>query len=752
MSVTPKLLSLSLKRYVIPVVIVILVFFATDYILVKSIKQYYLNVLETQLTSFGKVYSHTLAKGAEAYSLISDLLEEKIIGAGKTAAAYAEQLGGVSNASLACLAEMLRVDEILVYSPEGVVEYANDGDLAGFRPPPEHPLYGFVSSGQETLVEDIRRNLVTREYYKYGYVRGRGGRVVQVGVNADRIQQALAPFEVVQLLEEIAGLELVSYISYADSRLDSTTSDDRVMEPLFHQDTVEAASLMDSIQAVTHSHDGEDVYEVYVPVHAGGQRIGTLTIGKQLYDTRSMGRKVSILSVIASGAVLAGFLYIMVTNYQYNKRLAMLAYHDPNTGLPNRPHLEHILETRWRKDARGRHAVLMIHCLNLGTVNSVYGFNVGDQVLTELAQRLRPFQTEKCRLFHFPMHRFVLYVTDYDSREALAALVRQVHAVLQQPLDALGVSTQITAKTGTVELNGEQRDVDQVFAEALVALQHAEEGNGGQAFAFFDEEMAANLRRQEAIAREMREFLFHNAPNMMHLEYQPKVHLHSNRIVGFEALARMDSPTWGRVPPDEFIRIAERQDLIVPLGYWVLETACKFIKNVAEAGHRDLHVAVNISGIQLLNDDFAGQVSEIMARTGVKSSNLELEITESVLIEGYSSVRRTLFQLRDMGIKIAIDDFGTGYSSLARMESLPVDSIKIHKYFVDSILAKSDSKLIIPDLISMAHNLGLEVVAEGVEHEAQRVRLLEWGCDIIQGYLFSRPLPQQEALLKLQTG
>lgn len=310
----------------------------------------------------------------------------------------------------------------------------------------------------------------------------------------------------------------------------------------------------------------------------------------------------------------------------------------------------------------------MTHCLNLSTINSVYGFDAGERVVQELVQRLKPFVHEKCQLFHFATNRFVLFVKNFSGPEGLRTLVKRIHTALEAPLDALGIGTCVTAKTGIVELNTTHHDAVQVFTQALVALQHAEDHNDLQNHAFFDDRMAARLHRQETIARELRGFLIQNLPNILYIEYQPKVHLKSNRIVGFEALARMNSPALGAVPPDEFIKVAERQDLIIALGYWVLENACQFIKRMAKAGYPGLTVAVNVSGIQLLHDKFISQVRDITDKAGIKGKNLELEITESVLIEGFSHVRKTLTTLRGMGIRISIDDFGTGYSSLARME------------------------------------------------------------------------------------
>ncbi|MDI9421939.1 MAG: EAL domain-containing protein [Bacillota bacterium] len=227
--------------------------------------------------------------------------------------------------------------------------------------------------------------------------------------------------------------------------------------------------------------------------------------------------------------------------------------------------------------------------------------------------------------------------------------------------------------------------------------------------------------------------------------------LASHSIVGFEALSRMTSPTLGRVSPPEFISIAERQEMIIPFGYWVLEAACQFIKRIGQQGHSQLYVAVNISVAQLLQKDFLRKVGEIVAKAGIDPHNLQLEITESVLIEDFDEIRAKLQPLQDLGLTIALDDFGTGYSALSRMGELPVDVIKIDKSFIDKILVQDNQRQIIQELIAMCHKLGLIVVAEGVEHEEQRQYLLEAGCDLMQGYLYSKPVIEELALQKLRS-
>jgi len=308
----------------------------------------------------------------------------------------------------------------------------------------------------------------------------------------------------------------------------------------------------------------------------------------------------------------------------------------------------------------------------------------------------------------------------------------------------------IEIKIGIVELEPGAQTME-VLSKASMVIHYLEQGQTREPLAFFDTKVEEKLRREEIIAQELSEFLANPSLNTLYLEYQPKLALASNQIVGFEALSRMNSPTLGRISPIEFISIAERQEKIVPLGYWVLETACKFVNKLYDQGYQDLYVAVNISVIQLLQKDFPNKVEEIITKTGINPKNLQLEITESVFTDDFDDIQAKLRPLRELGLTIALDDFGTGYSALSRMGELLVDFIKIDKSFIDKILLEDEQKQIVQELISLSHKLDLTVVAEGVEEEKQRDFLLKAGCDIMQGYLFSRPLPEKQALEKLKS-
>ena len=208
----------------------------------------------------------------------------------------------------------------------------------------------------------------------------------------------------------------------------------------------------------------------------------------------------------------------------------------------------------------------------------------------------------------------------------------------------------------------------------------------------------------------------------------------------------MNSKKLGFVSPSEFIDIAEKKQLILPLGTAILEKACIFTRKLVSMGFKDIRVAVNVSGIQLLMDDFIDTVADIVHRTGIETRNLELEITETILLENYAMINNVLEKLRAMGIEVSMDDFGTGFSSLASIGELNIDIVKIDRHFIMKIVKGTEKNLLTNDIISMAHKLGLQVIAEGVETGIQREYLLRHGCDVMQGYYFARPLPENSAI------
>ena len=648
------------------------------------------------------------------------------------------------------LADTLEVDEIYLYNLTGEIEYSTREAYLNWQATPGHPVHDFMISDLTSHVEEIRKDSESDEYYKYGYYRLDDGRFVQMGVDAALVENFLAPFEVQNLLQEMGDFHLVDYVYFVNEdysinacceiqNIDVQINNPKVREALESRTTY-------SLRRFSEWQNGE-VYEIFIPIFVDEDFGGTLVIAKSTKEADIMMRTAIILSILISAVVFSTFIYIMLSNYRHHKQLVSLAYEDALTGLPNKAYLEEMLAEILSSSFQDNKAIMMIHCRNLNAINSAYGFDVGDRVMKELSVRLRKFVSVDSQLFRFAGNRFVLFVQDYQSQEELSSLAESIINELEPSLDIVG--RPIELKIGIVELAPSQKVVDEL-THASMTIHHLESGHETQSYAFFDAGIEEKLNRQEIIAQEMADFLQTQTGQTFHLEYQPKVSLTTNQIVGFEALSRMNSPSLGRVSPVEFIPIAELQELIAPLGYWALETACQFINKLSSEGYGHLYVAVNVSVIELLQPDFPLRVKEIVKKSGVNPQNLQLEITESVLIEDFDDIQVKLRHLRDMGLTIALDDFGTGYSALSRLEELPIDYIKIDKSFIDKILLRDEQKQIIQELIAMCHKLGLTVVAEGVEHEEQQEYLKESGCDLMQGYLYSKPLSEKLALEKLK--
>jgi EAL domain-containing protein (putative c-di-GMP-specific phosphodiesterase class I) len=378
-----------------------------------------------------------------------------------------------------------------------------------------------------------------------------------------------------------------------------------------------------------------------------------------------------------------------------------------------------------------------------------YGLEYGDELLKRLSSEIKVFEDDNKKLFRFSDARFVLYVKNYNDRKELILIINKISEIFNNPFRVKDGEQHLNGQIGIVEIDNKHDNFDKILKNTLISLDYIK-NNDSVNYIFFNELMENKLQREDLIEKELRTALSEENTEKLYLQYHPLVDLKNNKIVAFEALARMKTENLGFVSPMEFIDVAERKQLIIPLGNFILKTACGFINNIINRGYSDVKVAVNISGIQLSSKDFTDTVASIIKETNIKESNLELEITESVLLNNYDSINEKLKNLRENKITISLDDFGTGYSSFSRLGELNIDTVKIDQYFISKISTKEYKELIAGDIISMSHKLGLNVVAEGVEIQEQKDFLIENQCDIMQGYLFSKPLSEEDAIKLLK--
>ncbi len=430
-----------------------------------------------------------------------------------------------------------------------------------------------------------------------------------------------------------------------------------------------------------------------------------------------------------------------------------LAFYDPLTRLPNRrlllDRLRQALASSLRSGRKG--ALLFVDMDNFKTLNDTLGHDIGDMLLQHVAQRLESCVREGDTVARLGGDEFVVMLEDLNPKDIEAAaqteaVGEKILASLNQPYQLAIHEHRCSPSIGATLFNGYQQTTEELLKQADIAMYQAKKA-GRNTLRFFEPEMQDTINARAALENELRNALEHQ---QFHLYYQIQVD-GSHRPLGAEALIRWIHPERGLVSPAQFIPLAEETGLILPIGQWVIETACAQLNAWQQQAHtRDLVLAVNVSANQFRQVDFVAQVQDTIQRHAINPILLKLELTESMLFENIEEIIATMNALKKIGVLFSLDDFGTGYSSLQYLKRLPLDQLKIDQSFVRDIAVDSSDKAIVSTIIAMAHSLGLDVIAEGVETEGQRQFLQDTGCTHYQGYLFGKPVPIEkfEARLK----
>jgi diguanylate cyclase (GGDEF)-like protein/PAS domain S-box-containing protein len=423
-------------------------------------------------------------------------------------------------------------------------------------------------------------------------------------------------------------------------------------------------------------------------------------------------------------------------------QLAHLAMHDPLTGLANRTLLNDRLRQAIARADRDERlvALLLIDLDRFKQVNDSLGHGTGDMLLHMVASRLKGLALESDTLARLGGDEFVLLLTDLENELDVPRTGQMLIDQLSMPFEINGEEIVVTPSIGAAIYPLNATDPENLLRLADVAMYSAKE-SGRNTFRHFAPEMNQRSQHQLTLEKDLRHALERNE---LVLYYQPKADLYSGNITGCEALIRWQHPEHGLVPPAQFIPLAEASGIIVPIGSWVLREACRQAAQWQREGLPPLRVAVNLSPLQFRQPDLVEQVAKELANSGLDPCWLELEVTESLVMDNPEAATDFLNRLKKMGVRLAMDDFGTGYSSLSYLKRFPFDVLKIDRSFVQNIVSEPDDAVIAVAVIAMAHSLGLHVIAEGVEDEAQMRYLRSHLCDEIQGYLFSRPLPAAE--------
>lgn len=424
-----------------------------------------------------------------------------------------------------------------------------------------------------------------------------------------------------------------------------------------------------------------------------------------------------------------------------NEELTYLALHDSLTKLPNRLLLEDRLEQAVQAAQRDhrRFALMFMDLDGFKAVNDVYGHYAGDGLLTDVALRISHRIRSEDTFARLGGDEFVLLASIDDPADA-AAMAEMLAKTIEEPFDVANHAVQVSTSIGIAIYPDNGTEPRDLLANADAAMYHAK-ALGRSNYCFFEASMNANVHEQMQMMQDLRMAVTRGE---LLLHYQPKFDAQTGFIVGAEALLRWKHPVHGLILPDRFIPLAERSGLIVPIGEWVLDEACRQMRVWRSAGHDNWTIAVNLSAQQFGHVSLIDSVRSVLERHGLAPQCLTLEITESTAMRDVEASLAILLQLHEMGVRISIDDFGTGYSSLLYLKRLPATELKIDRGFVRDLAQGSEDASIVSAIVALGQTLNLRVVAEGVETAEQQTFLTQLGCSTLQGFLLGRPMAPEQ--------
>lgn len=460
-------------------------------------------------------------------------------------------------------------------------------------------------------------------------------------------------------------------------------------------------------------------------------------------DDKQLTMDIANLPIMVNGEIVGVFGIARDISEQkhYERQLSISASHDGLTGLLNRLSLEDrlVLECRSSLQRKRQLAVMYIDLDGFKSINDSIGHYFGDQVLIEVAQRMTQQVRPADAVVRMGGDEFVVLLTDLLRDEDVVPVAERLLESIGKPYCIQGIDLHVSASIGITLSDGHLEQPMQLIQQADMAMYKAKQ-QGRNNFQWYTSDLNDRVCEHRSLRNDLQKAI---ETQSFSLHYQPQIEAHTRRVVGIEALLRWTHPIKGYISPAVFVPVAEDSGQIIPLSLWVLDTACAQLRNLCDQGFNGISMAVNISPVHFQRGQFVECIQAVLNKYGLSAGQLELEITESLLLHNVEIAIETLHRLKDLGVRIALDDFGTGFSSLSYLKCLPIDKIKIDRSFIQDISANPHDAAITQGIISMAHHLSLSVVAEGVETAAQ-VDFLERGpCDIFQGYYFARPMSHE---------
>lgn len=740
-----KLRESNLKTNIIYMSVIMIFFILAGYIILTLINSTLINHMKADASRHASTQISRLTNSTYANKIINDLLEDRLISACNIVLEHEDEL---SNEFLEKTSKNLKVDHIYWYNPNGKIIYSAN-DYLGWQASPGDPIYEFMVGDSKILIEPIRQAADSEVFTKYGQVKGKTG-FVQVGILADSIKDLTNKFCPQVFVDELSQQDdiLHAYYLNKDAQVLFCDNYNSITNFTLEEEEERLAIEEDRIYFSRKTYDNKGVYEALYPIYIDNQKMGTLIIVYSLDTINSLIKNVSSIVILLLILVFLVFGTMIINSNKKNQIIRKLAYYDPVINIFNKNYFIKYMEDEIKISINTKKAILLVGYRNLDLLKLNFGQEKLNHLLKYKANKLMGLIEIKNNLFRYDEKNLCVYIEDYKDRENLIEISNIILNCLEEIDGVVENEDMLSYGIVIMELNENYKQVDYIIKDIDIIIEKIDQIKDKR-YVFFDEKDKEDILYNERIKQALFNS-YYEGYKEFYLLYQPQLDLQTNKVVGVEALARWNNKELGSISPIKFIGIAEKSRSINDLGRWVIINACKFLKRLELEGINNIKLAINISVIQLLQENFVEDVINIISEEEVNPNLLKLEITETNLMDNYKLANNKLRQLKEYGIKISLDDFGTGHSSLSRLKNLNIDYLKIDKSFVDYIV-NSDEDILINSILSLAKELNLKVIAEGVEEEVQREYLKMKGCDIMQGYLFSKPIDGDEVINLIKT-
>ena len=734
-----------LSLYLLAFIGVTIVFFLVSFVMVHTVSDFVRDEMTGNAVNTAKTYSYTLEKNIVAYEAVTELLEDKIKAAGH-AIVNAED---PDKLDLKQVANDLRVDSIDLYDEKGVVIASAYSGNVGWSVYEGHPVNTFFRSELETYLGPMRINTISNQEFQYGYFRMKDGGFVQIGVSAEHIRSFVDDFDMINNFNGIRNGNSQLYLTFIDrdQTILASTEAERIGQMYTEESVLEQIERGEEAGIYTEIGD-EEVYQVFVPVYSDGVKQGTLAMAQSTRYTEDLLRRLSGVSLIILIFVYGALLILFFASYKRFKNLMNLAYFDQRTELPNEEYLKTVFMDEQFLSEDKRKALILVQYIRYKSHRSGIAHESSAEIMGRIGKSVKELTHYPVQIFSLADDQFILLVEEYKNKLELISLVEEVSNLAKEKFSIHGTPDYMSIRFGITEISDKKKPLKELLKEVKISLSIIGEHDEVN-YAFFSYHTGRRLQMEDVIASELKEIIRDESTGGVHLLYQPIISMKDGSVSSFEALARFTSKKYGEVPPEKFIEIAEKNNLMIPLGNLIFTQAARYAKKLYEKGYDKVRVSVNISAVQLLHENFTEDLLRISEREGISGDHIILEVEESAFLENFREMNKRIKEIRKHGFKIAIDSFGTSHSSLRNLKEMKVDILKIDKTFIELLTPGDTSGYITSDIISLAHRLGLKVVAEGVELESQMEYLFHADCDCIQGYILGRPAKPEEASLTL---